>query len=322
MNTSLKFLIVLLLWSTNGCTQKSSKSYEAASYKTKNVIILVIDGPRYTETWGDSTHQYIPRLSRELAQQGVNYTHFYNDGPTYTNAGHTAVTTGLYQEINNNGKELPLQASIFQHWLKKYNQPGTAAWVIASKDKLEVLADARDSLWHGQYRPATDCGINGLATGYRKDSVTFVNTIATLSTAHPQLVLINFRDPDSFGHDNNWEGYLQGIQNSDEYLYKLWQFLEGDPFYKGSTTVFVTNDHGRHLDSVKDGFINHGCDCEGCRHINLFAIGPDFKKGIVENTRRGQIDIPATVAELLDFELPEGKGQVMTELFEKIPVSN
>ncbi|MDB4754850.1 hypothetical protein OAF80_00180, partial [bacterium] len=39
-------------------------------YKTQNVVIVVIDGPRYSETWGDSTHQYIPHLSNELSSTG------------------------------------------------------------------------------------------------------------------------------------------------------------------------------------------------------------------------------------------------------------
>ena len=65
-------------------------------YQTEYVIVLVIDGPRLTETFGDSTHQYIPNLANVLAPQGVLVPHFRNEGPTYTNAGHTAITTGYY----------------------------------------------------------------------------------------------------------------------------------------------------------------------------------------------------------------------------------
>lgn len=324
------YSIILFFITASSCGQKQSKetasnslsAQEAGEYKTKNVIILVIDGPRYTETWGDSTHQYTPQLANKLAKSAVIYSNFYNDGPTYTNAGHTAITTGIYQEINNNGKELPQNSSIFQHWMKKNNKQRTTAWVIASKDKLEVLADTQDSVWNGQYMPSTNCGIDGNGSGYRQDSVTFNKTIEVLSNQHPQLVLINFREPDSSGHGGNWENYLNGIRDTDEYLYQLWQFIESDPYYKGTTTLFVTNDHGRHLDTIRDGFKNHGCDCDGCRHINLFAFGPDFKKGVIENTKRGQIDIPATVAELMGFEFPNRQGQVMTELFEKNLILN
>ena len=284
-------------------------------YQTKNVIIVVIDGPRYSETWGDPSHQYIPRLTNQLLQVGNINSQFYNNGPTYTNAGHTAITTGNYQEINNSGAELPQNPSIFQHWIKTFSKDTLTAWVIASKDKLEILSDCLDAELSGKHNPSTNCGVNGNGSGYRNDNITYDKVIEVLTTHRPQLVLINFKEPDSSGHGNDWSGYTQGIMDTDEYAFQLWQFIENDPFYKGTTTLFITNDHGRHLDSVADGFISHGDSCEGCQHINLYAYGPDFKKGQILDIKREQIDIPATIAELLNFELPKGKGEVMQELF-------
>ena len=57
--------------------------------------------------------------------------------------------------------------------------------------------------------------------------------------------------------------------------------------------------------------------CDGCRHISLFACGPDFRKNIVLNVSREQIDLPVTVSKLLGFSLPNSHGKVMTELFER-----
>lgn len=79
--------------------------------------------------------------------------------------------------------------------------------------------------------------------------------------------------------------------------------------------MFVTNDHGRHLDTVSVGFSSHGDGCEGCRHVMFYAYGPDFKQNVVVNNPRDLIDISATIAELLQFKMPYGKGQVMMELF-------
>ena len=79
--------------------------------------------------------------------------------------------------------------------------------------------------------------------------------------------------------------------------------------------MFITNDHGRHLDGKKDGFISHGDCCEGCRRIICLAYGPDFKKGVISDLQRELIDIPVTIGELLDFDIPKSKGKVMTELF-------
>lgn len=284
-------------------------------YKTKNVVVLVMDGPRYSETHGEPNHQYTPRISKDLAPIGTTYTEFYNHGSTYTVAGHTALTTGHYQIINNVGLELPQHPSIFQYWKKTHQKKDTDAWIIASKDKIISIGNCQDSLWKDQYLPATICGENGWGTGYVTDSFTFARSKDILTAHHPQLVLLTFREPDFSGHQNNWDNYLQGIRDVDEYIYQIWDFLENDPYYQGNTTLFVTNDHGRHLDTVSTGFINHGDQCVGCTHINLFACGPDFKKNQLLDKPRELVDIPATIAELLRFQMPNIEGQVMWELF-------
>jgi hypothetical protein len=45
------------------------------------------------------------------------------------------------------------------------------------------------------------------------------------------------------------------------------------------------------------------------------ALGPDFKKNTVLNIPYEQIDLSATIAEMLHFSFPVSQGKVMTELF-------
>jgi len=299
-----------------GCTKKVAEE-PPRELLTQNVIIVVMDGPRYSETWGDSSHQYIPRMAGEFCKSAVINTSFSNSGVTYTTPGHTSLTTGHNQTINNSGGELPARPSVFQHWRKEHAQDSTAAWIIASKDKLEVLANCTDSIWNGQYQPSTNCGVGGfgVGSGYRHDSLTYAAALDIFQAHHPRLTLINFREPDVAGHANNWPGYIQGIKDVDNHIVSLWEFIQADPFYSGTTTMFITNDHGRHLDDVADGFISHGDDCEGCRHIFFFATGPDFKNDVLIDTPRSQIDIAETAAYLMDVDLPGGDGEVMWELF-------
>ncbi len=287
----------------------------APKYKTKNVVIIIMDGPRYSETWGDSTHQYIPMETKYMKPEGLIFTHFYNLGPTYTDAGHTEITTGFKQEIENTGKQLPEYPGIFQYFLKAYHFDSTRAWVITSKDKLQVLANCKESAWHNQYMPATNCGKNGNGTGYRDDSTTFRVVMNTLKTNHPNLMIVNFKQPDAAGHQANWQAYLNGIKATDNYTYQIWQYLQTDPHYAGTTTFIYTNDHGRHCDGWKDGFVNHGDSCACCRHINLYMSGPDFKKNEIIGDPYEQTDIPFTVAELLGFKMEYGTGKVINAAF-------
>lgn len=294
-----------------GCRQDKPERQFSSDY----FVVVVVDGLRFSEGWGDSTHQYIPRMSNEMAKEGTVFSNFRMNGPTYTNAGHTAVLTGVYQEIDNFGEEIPDNPNYLQYWRSVTGANPEDAWVIASKHKIEALADCENGEWAGKYLPRIDCGNDGLGTGHRTDSVTMSRLFDTLNTYHPHHVLINLREPDYSGHTGVWEDYLTGIEASDEYCYQIWNYLQTDYIYSGNTTLIITNDHGRHLDGVESGFISHGDSCVGCRHIFAYAYGPDIAKGKIIDTEYELIDIPATISYMQGFQMPTGKGKVMYQMF-------
>ncbi|WP_346759285.1 sulfatase-like hydrolase/transferase [Agaribacillus aureus] len=294
-----------------GCEQSDSglpNDPGKTPYQTKNVVIIVIDGPRFSETWGDPSKQYIPNLGKKLARQGVQYNWFYNNGPTYTTSGHTALTTGRYQIMQNDGTEFPHYPSLFQVWLSQTREDPNQAIIITGKEKLNVLADCSHHQWRGKFNPIC-------VADNRPDAETLKIARSLLEQHHPQLLLIQFKGPDQYGHANDWTSYLNSIIETDRYVNDIWEFLQNDPHYQNTTTLFVTNDHGRHLDNVRDGFVNHGDLCEGCLHINLFAAGPDFKAGVTINTYRELTDLAPTVARLMGFTMPDARGEFLSELF-------
>ncbi|MEN9973254.1 MAG: hypothetical protein RIS20_1601 [Bacteroidota bacterium] len=306
------YVIVIFVGFLNAC---SSDKVVDRVYQTKNVVVVVIDGPRYSESWGQTGRPNVRYLDSILAPVGCTHTYFYNLGETFTTNGHTALTTGVYQSINNTGGEYPQNPGIFQHYLKKYPDESNHVWLITSKDKLQVLSDCKDFQWKKKHIASTDCGVNGLGTGYRHDSITFQHVMNTLEIYKPKVLFINFREPDFSGHKGDWAAYIHGIQQTDSMVHEIWKYLENDPVYEGKTTMFVTNDHGRHLDGVSNGFTSHGCSCEGCRRIHLWSFGPDFKKGVVLNQPAELIDVNATIGELLQLHTLKSNGRVLRELF-------
>ncbi len=287
---------------------------QQTNFKTKHVIIVVMDGARYQETFGDTTHQYIPYLNR-LKTQGILHTNFQNDGYTLTNAGHTAILTGNYKPLKNNGKELPDYPNIFQYYQKEKGVDKYKTWIATSKGKLEVLANTKNKTWWNRYMPATYCGVKGQSVVYQNDNIHFEKVKEIITDYHPELMLVNFLEADARGHQNNWDGYVGGIKNIDRLTHELWNFIQNDPEMKDNTTLFITNDHGRHNDGRRDGFKEHGCNCSGCRHIFLLGLGPDFKTNTTTDLPAGLIDISATIAYMLNFQMPTSKGRVLTEMF-------
>lgn len=307
------FSVLCLLVSLTACTH--DKAPLLKEYQTQNVIVIAIDGPRYSETWGDPLRINIP-VRDSLSAYGALLTNFRNLGETFTIPGHTAICTGNYQSIANDGSQLPDYPSMFQMWLKSTNEIYTKCGIVGSKDKLRVLSNCLYPDYQDHYRPFFNCGVNGDGTGgYRADSVTLASALNVLSVNEPRLMLIAFKDPDFFGHQGDSAGYINAIRKTDEYVGIIWNYIQNSPLYKDKTTLIVTNDHGRHLDGISEGYKNHGDNCDGCRHIELFALSPDFKSNVQLNTPYDQLDISATIRELLHFPFYTGKGKVMTDLF-------
>ncbi|MDC8102012.1 sulfatase-like hydrolase/transferase [Chryseobacterium rhizosphaerae] len=305
-------ILSFLLFSCNNDTETQTKTTN--KYQTQNVVLLVVDGPRISETWEAPAKENIPNRVN-LLSQGVFISNFKNNGTTNTNPGHSALCSGVYENIKNNGTELPGYPSVMQQWLKYSGADKNKAWVIASKDKLEVLNNCKQADWKDKFQPSVDCGVNGNGSGYREDAVTVTKTKEVMRNYSPNIIVINLKDVDSYGHANNWNEYIKAIKTTDASIKEIWEYIQSLPAYKDKTTLIVSNDHGRHLDA-KGGFSEHGDDCEGCRHIEFFAMGPDFKKNTIISTGTyEQIDITSTIAELLGVPLQYAKGKVIKDAF-------
>ena len=179
----ISFLLVLL----HACTSEEEISptvTDNTSFQTKNVIVVVIDGPRYSETWGYPSQAFIPNQSRILAPQGVLFTNFYNRGVTFTVSGHSALTTGVYQNLRNGGQEFPHEPSIFQKWLAASKLPSEKTAVITSKKKLYVLSNTSKAQWRNRYLPYISAGTG---TKSRQDTETFAKALKVLEESHPRL---------------------------------------------------------------------------------------------------------------------------------------
>jgi hypothetical protein len=282
--------------------------------QTKKVIVIVIDGARYTETFGDWSQQHVPFQS-QLLPNAVLHRHFYNEGTTNTTNGHAAITTGYYENLTNTGLESPQNPSLFQLFFEATQNPTVAA-LVCSKDKLEVLKNCKHKHWKDKYLVQSLCGNAGLGTGYCSDSLTFERAKYVIAIQQPDFLVVNFKEPDYSAHTSTWDAYLKGLHASDSLAVALVNFIYAQPSYAGQTAIFITNDHGRHSTNVADGFHSHGCSCEGCRHIQLISMGPDFHKGVFIDQKAGLTDLHATIAYLLKLPYSSAQGRVLHELWQ------
>lgn len=281
----------------------------AVAFKTENVFLVIIDGVRYSETFGDETHVNIPNMYL-LSSKGCINTTFYNDKRTNTLNGVNAILTGKWTKFTTNkvfwffqkSALFPKDPSIWEYYRKQLNLPqGSSYYSFPYSEE-------------GSFQPVSHHKEYGPDYWPMRGELEIVMRIH-----HPKLVVLYLGETDGAGHNGDWEKYLQAIKTTDEIVDKLWSKIQSDPIYQNKTTLFVTNDHGRHDDS-HGGFRNHGDACQGCQHIMFLAIGPDFKKNYQTNTRQTLIDITPTIGKLLGFNPEYSKGKIMSELFTDTPI--
>lgn len=284
---------------------------DASAYETEHVALVIIDGLRYSEGLGDPAHTYVPEMG-ELAQQGAIVEPFINDGYTYTSRAIPAIWCGAWTDVvsfsdpdcggsTNNHALLP---TVFEYYRKQLSRPEEDC-IYFLKDVGCVWKASLDPDYGPDYWPL----YHSVGT---TDLDVWQQTEPLLDTHTPSFFLLYLASVDHEGHSGDWDAYVSSIQVADSIVGMLWDYLQAHPHYAGKTTLIVTNDHGRH----DYDFSGHGDGCDGCRTIQLLAVGPDIQAGLVSTVPRSLTDVTPTIGELLGFDAEDATGAVMYEILQ------
>lgn len=279
-------------------------------YETQHVVLVIIDGLRYSEGLGDSTHTHVPHMY-DLSRQGAIVEPFTNDYVTDTMHGIPAIWCGTWTDLlpfadracggtENYRCDPP---TVFEYYRAQLGRP--------REDCIYVLGDVGCE-WKASMDP--DYGLDYWPLYHSAgttDLEVWREAETVLETYHPSFLLLYLMRVDHFGHTGSWSYYTKSVEIADSIVGMLWNYLESDSVYSGKTTMFVTNDHGRHSHDFK----SHGCSCAGCRTVQLLAIGPDVRPGLLSTRPRTLCDIVPTIGELLGFIPERSTGSPMLELF-------
>jgi hypothetical protein len=287
----------------------------ANAYHTRYMVVVLIDGVRYTESLGDTTRAYAPRMWA-LSTQGAVLDSAFNDSVTVTAYAIPATWMGRFW---------PLQDTTYQGNSIQFCRYPTV-WEYARHDlglpiekAIYVTPDYGSSTWmpsfYSGYGPTYWPHMVQPPTSDNNNQADYDSSIVVLRRDHPMISYIYLPDTDHAGHSGVWVDYVAKIRQADSLVNELWNVIQADSIMRNKTTMIVTNDHGRH-DDAHGGFSGHGDSCFGCRHVMMFAIGPDIARGVHQNTPRAPIrDIARTTGELLGFTTPLSPGRILSELF-------
>ena len=276
------------------------------------VVLVIIDGARYSETLGDTSGTFTP-VMKGLSSQGVVIDSFFNNGWTVTDRGVPAIWSGSWSTpkdtfYNGFQTQYATVPTLWEYFRKEHGGDSTRAQYI-----MKYLSSPWLQSFRADYGPAywpwyILSGSNDLQV-WQKARTQLLNW-------HPRVSVVYLSDVDHYAHAGVWGDYTRAINIADSIVGMIWDLVQGDPVFRDKTTILVTNDHGRHSDGVSTGFVGHGDGCAGCRRIMLFGIGAGIKKGVHTAVKRYIPDIVPTIGTLLNFPTPVVSGVSMSEILD------
>jgi membrane-anchored protein YejM (alkaline phosphatase superfamily) len=301
----IKVIFLLTLISILGCLGRTEVFNNDP---TPKVVLIVIDGLRYSEGLGDLDRTNIPQIG-QLSLQGTYNESFYNDSLTYTSRAIPALWCGSWTEVRDTlyqdqSTQYSVKPTLFEYFRKQRNKSSEDCFYLLKSVSAPWLPS-----FHEDYGP--DFWPTFISQG-DSDNEVMDNAINIIDNFSPDLLWIYLADVDTAGHSGNWLSYTDAIATADSLVGDLWDHLQEHPDYSENTIMFITNDHGRH----DYDFSGHGDDCNGCRHIMFMSIGVGIKSGHVVNQYRRIPDFAVTVANIMDLDPEYSTGEVMIEIFD------
>ena len=131
----------------------------------------------------------------------------------------------------------------------------------------------------------------------------------------PSLLWITMHDID-IAHAGTYSLYVDGIRRTDRLCSEMWKIIEGEPEYKGKTTLLILPDFGRDADDDPggNGFQHHRTGDPLSRTTWLMAIGPGIREGVVYDRPVDSTDLVPSIGSILGFSAAMSQGKPIAEI--------
>jgi Metalloenzyme superfamily len=151
------------------------------------------------------------------------------------------------------------------------------------------------------------------SASFRPDAVTADLAIAHLKAHPPKFLFLGLGEPDEFGHQNDYAGYLKALRRADARIAEVDRELSRLAGQGTRTALFVTADHGR-----ADSFVEHGSKFPESARVWLIAAGTAVRATgfVTAPSQRRLADLAPTVRQIagLPRDLDPEAGMPLSEL--------
>lgn len=314
---------------------------EHSPYDGPRVVVLVLDGVRDEESFGDTWSQVVdgppselmPRTWEQLVPQGSRATHVHSAGLTLTGPGHATMLSGVrqafgnYEVLDEPGAYRPELPTIFEELRIQKGISKQRVSFAANASLVQPMASSNtpgmgyelgaNFRLVGDQAPDVD-----VERGGTKDNVVFDVLETLVSRRQPALLVANLHQVDRATHGVGEHTYADHLEILDQRLPDFVAWLYERRATQEDAWVFVVSDHGRHHEAGTDPpWQSHGDACLGCRGIPWFVMGPGVEADRALDTPLLLEDLAPTAAALLDIDLPWAEGRVARDFFSQdLPV--
>lgn len=322
-----------------GDTQPADQAFRGM---IENTAVLVIDGTRIEESFGDKTtwgagysdayggptEEIMPLIREHLLPKASIAKPGYVTGITVTTPAHVDMMTGgrrafgHFSTDDGAARYRPDLPNLFEALRAKEGLDADQVIFSANTVHMKPL-DFGNYPGMGEEVGGTYVFIH--SEGDKTASEQYDGPVMDDVQAHleggARLVVANLHGIDRSGHYNANQHHTF-ITDMDDDITEFWQdFVQADgSALKDETLLVVASDHGRHRFIEGDTpWQHHNCACSGCREVPMLLMGPGVRQGYTATVPFVFEDIALTVAWLMDFELPYGEGMVMTEFLTGSP---
>ncbi len=137
----------------------------------------------------------------------------------------------------------------------------------------------------------------------RLDAFTQHYALEYIEKHQPKVVYLAYGETDDFAHDGRYDHYLNSAHQTDEWISRIWNYIQQHQQYKDKTSLLITTDHGR--GSFVDGaWMSHGKTYTGSNAIWYAVMGPDTEAlGEVDSEEQSwQRQVAASCLRLLGLD--------------------
>lgn len=310
----------------------SATSNAAAVTRAENLVIVVINGVRYNDAFGEKNHLYIDNIWNKLKPLGTICTKFYNNEQTFPIPAQMSLLTGVWHILKDPLSETlrPAFPTLLEYWNGAHKAKGNVTYYATNNTAFEQISCSNHPEFGNAYAPVIE-----IERESDKNNAVYDKVMPYILEKHPSFIYLSLGTgiggkgtlADVLGKEDNCDprapedqlcgsdllnGYYESIILMDAIIYDLWDRMQQEKTYKDNTVFLVLSVHGRH----NREFHRFGDNSPGNRQLFMVAIGPGIKKDFVSDRKSTLIDICRTVGTLFDIPTPHAKGRVMKELFE------